>query len=130
MDDPPGQRRMEACFYPDLEALPGVIPAEVVMRWSSDVTDEEARAHRGLETSCPSSDQAMAHPTPVLWMLFSLVTVPALPLPQRGQVSGRMIAWYHEDVPTFSDCLALVCRQFGRARDAVSDVIPGAACRS
>jgi hypothetical protein len=46
------------------------ILAWVVMRWSVEVTCEEARAHLGLETPRQGSDQAIARTTPVLYPTF------------------------------------------------------------
>ena len=40
---------MEAFFCTDLEATPVEILPWVVMRWSVEVTCEEARAHLGFE---------------------------------------------------------------------------------
>ena len=90
------------------------------MRWSVEVTFEEARAHLGLETQRQWSDQAIARTTPVLLALFSLVTVLALQLSHGGQIPVPMTAWYHKAEPTFSDCLALVRRHLWRARYLVN----------
>ena len=84
--DPEGKLRMEAFFCTDLQATPEQILEWVVMRWSVEVTFEEARAHLGLETQRQWSDQAIARTTPVLLALFSLVTVLALQLSQGGQI--------------------------------------------
>ena len=92
----------------------------VVMRWSVEVTFEEARAHLGLETQRQWSDQAIARTTPVLLALFSLVTVLALQLSQGGQIPVPVTAWYHKAEPTFADCLALVRRHLWRARYLVN----------
>jgi len=48
--DPEGTRRMEACFWTDRAASPRQLRHGVVMRWSVEVTGEEARAHRGVAT--------------------------------------------------------------------------------
>ncbi len=56
------------------------------MRWSVEVTFEEARAHLGVETQRQWSDRAIARTTPVLLALFSLVTALALRLSQDGQI--------------------------------------------
>jgi hypothetical protein len=45
------------------------------MRWSVEVTFEEAWAHLGLETQRQWSDLASARTTPVLLALFSIVTM-------------------------------------------------------
>jgi hypothetical protein len=78
--DPEGKLRMEAFCCTDLQATPVQILAWVVMRWSIEVTFEEARAHLGLEAPRQWSDRAMARPTPVLLALFALVSVLALRL--------------------------------------------------
>jgi hypothetical protein len=118
--DPEGQLRMEAFFCTDLEATPVQILQWVVMRWSVEVTFEEARAHLGLETQRQWSDQAIARTTPVLLALFSLVTVLAQQLSQGSQIPVPVTAWYHKTEPTFSDCLALVRWHLWRARYLVN----------
>ena len=69
------------------------------MRWSVEVTFEEARAHLGVETQRQWSDQAIARTTPVLLGLFSLVTVLALRLCPGGQIPVEATAWYHKAEP-------------------------------
>jgi DDE superfamily endonuclease len=64
--DPEGKLRMEAFFCTDLEATPVEIVQWVVMRWSVEVTFEEARAHLGLETQRQWSALSIARATPVL----------------------------------------------------------------
>jgi hypothetical protein len=107
---------MEAFFCTAVEATPVEILPWVVMRWSVEVTCEEARAHLGFETPRQWSDQAIARTTPVLLALFSLVTVLALQVSQQGRISGPMAAWSHKPEPTFVDCLALVRRHLWRGR--------------
>jgi hypothetical protein len=118
--DPQGKLRMEAFFCTDLQATPVEILPWVVMRWSVEVTFEEARAHLGVETQRQWSDQAIARTTPVLLALFSLVTVLALQLTQDQPIPVPVTAWYHKAEPTFAACLALVRRHLWRARYLVS----------
>jgi hypothetical protein len=118
--DPEGKLRMEAFFWTDLQATPGHILAWVVMRWSVEVTCEEARAHLGLETQRPWSDLAIARTTPVLLALCSLVTLLALRLSPGGPMPVDATAWYHKTEPTFVDCLALVRRHLWHARSLVN----------
>jgi hypothetical protein len=118
--DPEGKLRMEAFFCTDLQATPEQILQWVIMRWSVEVTFEEARAHLGLETQRQWSDRAIARTTPVLLALFSLVTVLALRLSQGGQIPVPATAWYRKAEPTFADCLALVRRHLWRARYLVN----------
>jgi DDE superfamily endonuclease len=118
--DPEGQRRMEAFFCTELRATPVEILQWVVMRWSVEVTFEEARAHLGVETQRQWSDRAIARTTPVLLGVFSLVTVLAMQWRQDGQIPVPVTAWYHKAEPTFADCLALVRGHLWRARYLVN----------
>jgi hypothetical protein len=118
--DPAGKLRMEAFFCTDLEATPVQILQWVVMRWSVEVTFEEARAHLGLETQRQWSDRAIARTTPVPLALFSLVTVLTLKLSQGERIPVPVTAWYHKTEPTFAECLALVRRHLWRARYVVN----------
>jgi hypothetical protein len=118
--DPEGQLRMEAFFCTDLRATPVEILPWVVMRWSVEVTCEEARAHLGVETPRQWSDRAIARTTPVLLGVFSLVTVLALQWRQDGQIPVPVTAWYHTAEPTFADCLALVRQHLWCARYVVN----------
>ena len=125
--DPAGKRRMEAFFCTDLQATPVQILHWVIMRWSLEVTLEEARVHLGLETQRQWSDLAIARTTPVLLALFSLVTVLALRLSPEGQIPVQATAWYRKVEPTFADCLALVRQHLWRARYLVNST-PEADC--
>jgi hypothetical protein len=121
--DPEGQLRMEAFFCTDVQATPVEILPWVVMRWSVEVTFEEARAHLGFETQRQWSETAIARTSPVLLGLFSLVTVLALQLSQGGQIPVSATAWYHKAEPTFADCLALVRRHLWHARYLVNSAV-------
>jgi DDE superfamily endonuclease len=118
--DPEGKLRMEAFFCTDLQATPVEILQWVVMRWSVEVTFEEARTHLGLETQRQWSDRAIARTTPSLLALFSLVTVLALKLSHSGEIPVAVTAWYRKAEPTFADCLTLVRRHLWRAQYLVN----------
>jgi len=118
--DPEGKLRMEAFFCTDLEAMPVAILQWVVMRWSVEVTCEEARAQLGFETQRQWSDRAIARTTPVLLAMFSLVTMLALQVSHQRRIPVPMTAWYRKPEPTFADCLALVRRHRWRARYLVT----------
>jgi DDE superfamily endonuclease len=118
--DPEGKLQMEAFFCTDLQATPVQILEWVVMRWSVEVTFEEARAYLGLETPRQWSERAIARTTPVLLALFSLVTVLALRLSPGEPIPVSVTAWYRKVEPTFADCLALVRQHLWRARYLVN----------
>jgi hypothetical protein len=106
----------EPFFWTDLQATPEQILAWVVMRWSVEVTVEDARAHLGLETPRQWSIRAIARTTPVLLALFALVTLLALRWSEGGAVPVETTAWYHKPEPTFVDWLAVVRRHLWRAQ--------------
>ncbi len=114
--DPEGRLADAAFFCTDLQATPIQIIEWVVMRWSVEVTFEEARAHLGLETQREWSEKAIARTTPVLLGLFSLVTLLALRLCPTGHIPIETTAWYQKSTATFADCLTLVRRHLWRAR--------------
>jgi DDE superfamily endonuclease len=125
--DPQGKLADAAFFCTDLHATPEQILRWVVMRWSVEVTFEEARAHLGMETQRQWTDKAIARTTPVLLGLFSLVTMVALRLCPEGRIPVEGSAWYRKSEATFADCLAVVRQQIWRARYLVNSV-PQADC--
>jgi len=88
-----------------------------VLRWRVEVTFQEARAHLGVETQRQWSDLAIAHTTPALLGLFSLVTLLGDRATTRGKLPVRQAAWYIKLLPTFSDALAVVRHRLWRGQD-------------
>jgi hypothetical protein len=121
--DPEGKLADAAFFCTDLHATPAQTLHWVVMRWSVEVTFEEARAHLGVETQRQWADQAIARTTPVSLGLFSLVTVLALRLCPEGRLPIEDTAWYRKPEATFADCLAVVRQQIWRARYLVNSAL-------
>ena len=80
------------------------------MRWSLEVTFQEARAHLGMETQRQWSDLAIARTTPALLGLFSLVTLLAHHLTEGKPFPVLTAAWYEKQEATFSDAIALARR--------------------
>jgi len=99
----------------DLEAAPLDILKWFVRRWSVEVTFEEVRRHLGVETQRQWSTLAIARTTPCLLGLFSLVTLMADDMHRRHGLFVGKAAWYAKALPTFSDALAAVRRQWWHA---------------
>lgn len=74
------------------------------------MTFEEARAHLGIESQRQWSDLAIARTTPILFGLFSLITLMARKLINAQAMPVRTAAWYEKEQPTFSDAITLVRR--------------------
>jgi hypothetical protein len=85
--------------------------ALVCVRWTMEVTFEEARAHLGMETQRQWHDRAIARPTPALLSLYAIITLTAQQLIAKGATCMRSTAWYDKTRPTFADAIALVRRQ-------------------
>jgi DDE superfamily endonuclease len=110
-------RDPQKCFKPqallatNLEQTCEQILAWFVRRWTMEVTWEEARAHLGMETQRQWNDQAIARTTPALLSRYSIITLTAHLLIEKGATCVRSTAWYGKTRPTFSDAIAWVRRQ-------------------
>jgi hypothetical protein len=119
--DPQQQFRTQALLCTDQEVTPAQIVQWFVLRWQLETTYAEVRAHLGVETQRQWSDLAIARTTPCLLALFSLITLLASELHQRGKLPLRSSAWYRKTQLTFSDTIAAVRQQlwsslpFGRS---------------
>src|SRR3954470_4148271 len=109
--DPQQQFRTQALLCTDREVAPAQIVQWFVLRWQLETTYAEVRAHLGVETQRQWSDLAIARTTPCLLALFSLITLLASELHQRGKLPLRSSAWYRKTQPTFSDTIAAVRQQ-------------------
>jgi hypothetical protein len=108
--DPEGEFDPQALVSTDPAHTPLQMLSWFVRRWRMEVTFEEARAHVGIETQRQWSDLAIARTTPILFGLFSLVTLMADGLIKRQDCPVRAAAWYDKSRPTFTDAIALVRR--------------------
>jgi hypothetical protein len=118
--DPEGELRDEAFCCTNLAATPAQILGWVVMRWSVEVTFEEARAHLGMETGRQWSELAIARTTPIVLGLFSLVVLLCLRLQPDGEIPLNTAVWYQKGTATFTDCLALVRQHLWRSQYLVN----------
>jgi hypothetical protein len=108
--DPQGDDDPQAFLSTQVDHTPLQIVTWFVRRWRMEVTFEEARAHLGMETQRQWSDLAIARTTPVLFGLFSIVTLMADRLSTSHTILVRTAAWYTKERPTFTDVMALTRR--------------------
>src|SRR5215213_7325921 len=121
--DPAGRAETRVFVCSDPQRSASEILTWYAMRWAGEVTFEEARRHLGVETQRQWSDLAIHRTTPLLFGLFSLVTLWASELAAKtGKLSVLGAAWYKKADPTFSDCLATV-RQILWAEEAVRPIL-------
>lgn len=108
--DPQGKFESQALLSTNLDHTPRQVVEIFIRRWRVEVTFEEARAHLGIESQRQWSDLAIARTTPVLFALYSLITLMATKLINAQAMPVRTAAWYEKELPTFSDAIALVRR--------------------
>jgi hypothetical protein len=108
--DPEGKRPRKPSFPPILPRRQNRSSETRMKRWSLKVTFEEGRAHLGIETQRQWSDRATRRSTPLLFGLYSLVTLFGQALHPDGQVPIAQAAWYRKHTATFRNVLALVRR--------------------
>jgi hypothetical protein len=93
------------------------------MRWAVEVTFAETRRHLGVETQRQWSDLAIQRTTPLLFGLFSLVSLWAAELAAKTATLPVLgAAWYKKPEPTFADALAAVRRMLW-AEEAVCPIL-------
>jgi hypothetical protein len=109
--DPNKAFKPQALLSTNLEHTPEQMLPWFVRRWTMEVTFEEARRHLGMETQRQWNDRAIARATPALLSLYSIITLTAQLLIEKGATCVRSTAWYGKTRPTFSDAIALVRRQ-------------------
>lgn len=91
--DPNGKRGTQALLCTDVTADPLQIIEWFVLRWQLEVTYQEVRLHLGVETQRQWSDLAIARTTPILFGLFSVVTLAAHNLYRDHAFAPRSDAW-------------------------------------
>ena len=124
--DPSGKRPAKALFSTDPTQAAEQIVSDFMKRWSLEVTFEEGRAHLGIETQRQWSDLAIERSTPLLFGLYSLVTLFGRALHPDGRIPVAQAAWYRKQTATFRDVLALVRRHlWGQGTFPTSPTDPG-----
>jgi hypothetical protein len=106
--DPSGKRPPKAIFSTDPTQTAEQIIRDFMKRWSLEVTFEESHAHLDIELQRQWSDLAIERTTPMLFGLYSLVTLFGYVLRPDGHPPVAQAAWYHKSTATFQDVLAVV----------------------
>jgi DDE superfamily endonuclease len=99
--DPQKRFKPQALLSTHLDHTPEQMLPWFVRRWTMEVTFEEARAHLGMETQRQWNARAIARTTPALLGLYSIVTLTAHLLIEKGTTCVRSTAWYRKT----RDCL-------------------------
>lgn len=125
LKDPKGVIKSKALLCTNMDFSAKEIVDEFIKRWTVEVTFEEVRAHLGVETQRQWSDKAIARTTPILMALFSLVSIWADMLNNKGLLQIKPCAWYKKTKPTFSDAIAAVRQFIWRKNKFLSSVFRG-----
>ena len=81
------------------------------LRWNIEVTFEEARQLLGLETTRHWCRRSVLRVTPLIFGLFTAVTLIWNKLPGQHSCADSQTPCYHKRVPTFADALFAVRHQ-------------------
>jgi DDE superfamily endonuclease len=103
---PDGRREPEAFLCTDPTVPPRTVLEWFNHRWAMETTYEESRAHLGVESQRQWSDKAVFRTAPLLFGLYSLVTLYVHQNAERLALSPRRALWYPKPAPTFADTLA------------------------
>jgi hypothetical protein len=110
MRDPQERFKPPALLSTTLEPTCEQILAWCVRRWTMEVTWADARAHLGMATQRQWNARAIARTTPALVSLYSIMTLTAQLLIDKGATCVRSTVWYSKTRPTFADAIAWVRR--------------------
>jgi hypothetical protein len=103
---PDGRRDPEAFLCTDPTVPPRTVLEWFNCRWAMETTYEESRAHLGVETQRQWTDKAVFRTAPLLFGLYSLITLYVHQNAERLALSPRRALWYPKPAPTFADALA------------------------
>ena len=102
--DPQEDFDPQALLSTNLAHTPEQMLPWFVRRWTMEVTFEEARAHLGMETQRQWNDRAIARTTPALLSLYSIVTLTAHLLIDKGATCVRQHGVVSQNPPHVFGC--------------------------
>lgn len=94
-----------------------------VKRWNIEVTFRECREYLGVETQRQWSDLAIERTTPLLFTLYTLVTLMGNAINDEKGLIAESTAWYKKTHLTFSDLLEAVRQKIGSPAEIVNSVL-------
>ena len=94
-----------------------------ISRWNIEVTFREAREYLGVETQRQWSDSAIERTTPLLFVLYTLITLIGNKIYGQKGILVESTAWYQKTHATFSDLLEAVRLELGNVDRIVNSVL-------
>ena len=108
----PATGRPEAFFSTQTQNSAHQIINDYILRWSIEVTFEEATAHLGIESTRNYSKNSVLRSFPLLLCLFSVVSLWFYRVASQQKNMLCSCDWYKKDEPTFADALYFMRRHF------------------
>ena len=94
-----------------------------VKRWNIEVTFRECREYLGVETQRQWSDLAIERTTPLLFALYTLITLIGNAIYNKRGIVAESTAWYQKAHLTFSDLLESVRHELGEIPNIVNSIV-------
>ena len=111
----PGHRRDDVFFCTDLSVSPEEIIRRYCLRWSIEVTFQEAKGRLGFQDPQNRCERAVQRTAPMALWAYSITVL--MYLTERPPITALpAFPWYRKDAPAFSDMLAAVRRDLWRYR--------------
>jgi len=113
----PGHDNDDVLFSTNVNLDAKAIITDYCLRWSLEVTFEEAKGKLGFEDPQNRTEHAVERTAPMALWLYTLAVIWYLTVGKRTP-SARLPAdpWYEKKVPAFSDMLAALRRETWRHR--------------
>lgn len=117
----PGDEMVLMTTNLDMSSL--LVIENYVKRWNIEVTFRECREYLGIETQRQWSDLAIERSTPLLFMLYTLITLIGNAINNEGGLIAESTAWYKKTQLTFSDLLEAVRKKIGSPAEIVNSLL-------
>jgi hypothetical protein len=113
----PGHEQDDVFVSTDVTLTPTEVLSEYCLRWSLEVTFEEAKGRLGFEDPQNRAERAVERTAPMALWVYTLTVVWYLSIGQATtDAPVRVLPWYQKDIPCFSDMLAALRRETWRSR--------------
>lgn len=94
-----------------------------VKRWNIEITFRKCREYLGVETQRQWSDLAIERTTPLLFALYTLITLMGNAIYNERGLIAESTVWYQKTHLTFSDLLEAVRQKIGSPTKIVNSVL-------
>ena len=111
----PGHKKDDVLFCTDLSVSPEEVVRRYCLRWSIEVTFQEAKGRLGFQDPQNRCEKAVRRTAPMALWAYSITVLWYL-AERPGVAALPALPWYRKDAPAFSDMLAAIRRDLWRYR--------------